>query len=401
MELLPVPEEVAMVAAAALVTREERGGGGTARGIVIATALSTGYVRAHELDELRAWHDEYPQAVRNGQSTLLAGLYGGGPARDLWCSEPYQPAQTAAATPASKLAALSEKLNRADRRLTTRLHAATETALAEALRSVGVKLNSRANATMKRSRAAAARVASATAEAAGTITPALLAAAGVTEQELLDRRFDALAATATGWIVASEVRKLRATATALGLDPDQVEAENAERVNRRALAAAAFLAAGLAVLARRALSGHALTPETTAEGEFAGPVPFGLIRGAWNIAATGAVGTPFDESGPGPAPIEQLATRMERAGQTIAEELLAEHVGPVIAIKTWAHGEPDRPFPPHEDLNGASWTDADHGDILAADPGEWPYVEEYEPGDHDGCTCWIDTSYEPYTGDAP
>jgi len=49
-------------------------------------------------------------------------------------------------------------------------------------------------------------------------------------------------------------------------------------------------------------------------------------------------------------------------------------------------GAPARPFEPHQDLDGTefqTFTD----DVLAADGGEFPFVDFYHPGDHLGCQC--------------
>lgn len=79
--LVDVPAPVAQVAAAALAARIARREGGTARGVVIATSLAGGHATPAELHEARDWHRRNPEAVREGRSTLLAGLYGGGPGR--------------------------------------------------------------------------------------------------------------------------------------------------------------------------------------------------------------------------------------------------------------------------------------------------------------------------------
>lgn len=413
MRLIEVPVDVQETAAEALATRAERGSGGTARAVAVASALATGVVRPFDLGEIADWHDRNPEACTAAASTLLGGLYGGAPARawtaalepqlvtlrwgDNTVEFPYATgARTAAAAlPVNeKLARLSDKVNGIDRTTVLRLHAAANVALEEAIRQAKVKLNTRAQRNEKARTAMAA--------AAGRVTPPLLAAVGVTEQELLDRRFDTYGATALAWLTAAELRKIRAAANAVGLDPDEVEEEYHEEIERRAAASAAFLVAGLSVLARATLSGHAVVPETD-EGELAGPVPFGLVRQAWNVAALGATAPTIDESGPGPAPVDDIAERATRAGQSLTEQVVQGTIeGELYLRKTWRHGDPARAFEPHERLDGESWIDADHGGILTADPSAWPYVEEYEPGDHDGCTCWLDSTYETaMPGEAP
>jgi hypothetical protein len=400
--LIEVPAEVAYVAAAALETRQERGGGGTARGVVLATALTTGAVRPTELVEIRTWHDRNPDACTGNASTLLGGMYGGYAGRawvdgiEIPLYHGPAPLTAAPSLPIDeKLRRLSDKVNAIDRTTALRLHSAANVALEEAIRQAKVKIGVRG----KRN----AKTAAALDIAGDSITPALLAAVGVTEQELLDRRFDVFGATALTWLTAAQLRKLRAAARAMGLDPEPIEEEYHDRIEHRAAIAAGFLVAALGVLARSVLSGHGIVPEDQ-KGEFAGPVPFGVIRQAHDIADRGATPPTIDESGPGPAPVDDLAQRAVNAGKSLVEGIIGDQIGETYLIRTWRHGEPLRPFKPHDDLDGQSWIDADHGGILDADPQEWPYVEEYEPGDHDGCTCWIDSTYTtiaPTSAEAP
>lgn len=387
--LVPVPDDVARTASLALETRAERGGA-TARGLVIGTALSTGFVTEHEITELRAWHDRHPDAVQNGASTLLGGLYGGCAARTVWPPAPPEPAPepvtAAVAMPMrAKLAKMSQVVNQTDRRTMLRLHSAATVALQEALRQAGVKLTVKARTKPARAALDAA---------AGRYTPAVLAAVGVTEQELLDKRFDTFENYAVALIATAERKKLAAAARAVGVDPGEVEAEYGATIDKRALAAAGMMAASLGILARSALSGHTITAES-AKGEFSGPVPFGIIRNAVTVASRGATVPLVDETGPGPAAVDELAGKLTDIGSSLVEDLL-DTVGVQVQLRsTWSVGDPDRPFEPHQNLDGVSWVDT-QPDELNADPGEFPYVDVYQPGDHDGCQCSLDTEYEPY-----
>lgn len=376
-DLIEVPVEVARTAAAALARRQEMQGGGSARAVAIASVLTTGIITEHELEELRLWHGNNPEAVRAGGCTLPGGLYGGGPARAAW--EPLteidpEPQTAAPRSPLrDRLARLSATLNSTDRKLRLRLHAAAEVALNEALRQAAVKVNVKA-----RTKAQKAMVASATA-----YTPAMLAAVGTTEQELLDKRFDTLAAAAAAWILAAEHRKLRATATALGLDPDDLDREYDDEMTARAEKAAGFLAVGLGILARSSLSGTPLPDQ----GEHSGPVPFGLVRDTLVLGSSSTPAPRIDESGTGPASIDAIQERLTQTGETLAEELLAREGLDTITQHTWEVGDPLRPFEPHQDLAGTSWTGDETPPELAWDPGEFPFVDALSPGDHDGCQC--------------
>lgn len=409
--LIPVPEPVALIAAAALQTRAERGGG-TARSVVVATALTTRYVTEHEVSELRDWHARNPDAVQGDASTLLGGLYGGAAAREVWAprlveSETVQLAQTAAArTPlAERLRKLSAAANETDRRLLLRLHTAATLAYEEAVRQATEKMTARQRSATSRSKAAAARVASALAESNGKASPALLAAIGLTEAELLDRRFDTFAAAAAAMIIAAERRKLNAAASALSLDRAELEDRYGDEIDRRAEAATGLLVVSLGLLARGALSGHAVVP---AQGEFAGPVPFGVVRNAYTVATTGVSAPILDDTGVGPSTADDIAGRIGKGGQSILDELVAENVGPIrpsdtpgatVQVRsTWVTGDPERPFEPHQALDGLSWVDT-QPEELNWDAGEFPYVTTLEPGDHEGCQCELLQEYEPFEGD--
>lgn len=397
MPLIPVAEEVAHTASLALATRAERGGA-TARGVVIATALSTGFVTEHEVAELRDWHARHPDAVQGGASTMLAGLYGGAPAREVWPPAPRvevdeeaerAPRTAAAKAPlATKLAKLSATVNRTNRQTAARLHSAATVALGEAIRQATGKMIGKARTASVRASIQAAD---------GVYTRAHYAAVGLTEQDLLDKRFDTFAAYAASLIAAAERRKLNAAASALGVDRDEVEAEYGPTIDSRATAAAGLMVVSLGLLARQELSGHQVTPET-APGEFSGPVPFGIVRNALDVASKGA-SVPFvDETGPGPSAIDELSATLTGIGETLVEDLLAANDVRVQVRSTWAVGAPDRPFEPHQALEGVTWVDT-QPDELAWDEGEFPFVSVLQPGDHVGCDCEIVEDFEPYDGD--
>jgi 2'-5' RNA ligase len=572
-DLLHVPAEVSQVATAALATRDARNGGGTARSVTIATALATGVISAHELAELQDWHARNPDQVRDDLSTLLAGLYGGAPARVAWprvastsgmegsgamvalfappevqsiavkggepadnlhvtlfflgkvdeldaalregvsgklatiaptleptliefthvehfpadpedsaqerpvvlvtgspavfdlretlrlgfgdigasekfafrphmtigywpegkAPEPYtkpgplpEPIEftarevalvwagdretfafgdrrhqplTAALSPRdqlrARLAKLSRTVNTTDRTVLAKLHASATLALEEAVAQAARFLTARTKSAAGRSKENGQRVAAALGESQGRMSPAVLGALGLDEQDVLDGRFATFAATATALILAAERKKLAAAAIALGEDPDALEAQYAETIQTRAEAATALLVASLALLARQALSGSTVTP---AQGELSGPVPFGVVRTAFLVASRGASVPLPVETGPGSATAELMGGKLAEIGTSLIDDLLAEHAGEtgtIVSTKTWQVGDPLRPFEPHQALDGVSWDTVDYPPELAADPGEWPYVDVYEPGDHDGCQCELIEDWSP------
>lgn len=59
----------------------------------------------------------------------------------------------------------------------------------------------------------------------------------------------------------------------------------------------------------------------------------------------------------------------------------------------WVHGDSQNPFPPHEELDGVTWLQADEQEVLA-NTDDFPASAIYYPGDHSGCTCEYDATYE-------
>lgn len=99
-------------------------------------------------------------------------------------------------------------------------------------------------------------------------------------------------------------------------------------------------------------------------------------------------------AGGAPAPTSTTAGGVAGAGGGPAtgvatgprvSDLLRSALGATFQGWVWVHGDPPRPFEPHEALDGVvfqGWEDP----VLANAEG-WPAVEFYRPGDHDGCTC--------------
>lgn len=63
--------------------------------------------------------------------------------------------------------------------------------------------------------------------------------------------------------------------------------------------------------------------------------------------------------------------------------------GDVIVQYEWVHGGAADPFPPHEELDGVTWVQADEREVLD-NPNDFPDSAVYHPGDHLGCTCEYD-----------
>ena len=67
-------------------------------------------------------------------------------------------------------------------------------------------------------------------------------------------------------------------------------------------------------------------------------------------------------------------------GSTITQAL--SDAGTVTDNYEWVHGPSDKPFEPHEDLDGQEF--ASYDDPVLANDGDWPPVPFFYPGDHDG-----------------
>jgi hypothetical protein len=103
-------------------------------------------------------------------------------------------------------------------------------------------------------------------------------------------------------------------------------------------------------------------------------VPTGLIRTA--LGSAGALAAPAEAA---PTMVAgQLAT-----GSTIGNLLTIG--GAVMHSYTWEHGSPQNEFEPHSELDGVAFDS--FTDQSLQNTGDFPPVQYFLPGDHDGCTC--------------
>lgn len=182
-----------------------------------------------------------------------------------------------------------------------------------------------------------------------------------------------------------------------GADVDVDEYVARQEANRDA--GWAVLVAGLTSLAATRL--YDPNPMAPQLGEFDSTtnIPQTLIGGALSIAGgargrvtdTGMV-VIFDANGR-EVPAGGIATGKD------ALDLMGE-AGMTNTGMIWSCGSPDRPFEPHQNLDGVEFADFSD-DALAADPGEFPYVSVYAPGDHDGCQCLVAPVLEGAVVDIP
>lgn len=292
----------------------------------------------------------------------------------------------------AKLKRVSRRLAKVDRDLRAQLAAGAEVAMADGLRRAGVKVTQRA---ARRSKAVQASVGG----CEGVYPPAVLAAAGITEQEALAHAFDSFAAKAERWIERAQRRKERILAEDLALD-----ANARDRARRRwQLArgvAVGVLVGGLTRLAiTRLTKGHPHEPDGEDDGADV-LVPGGLIGDA--IAA--ADGKPVSgDPAAGTAEVDKWAPGVTFdviTDQGVRVGIITDG-SPVVERIVWRWNDSERPFDPHLDLDGSEATADTIGTVWAKSPEEFPYNTTYWfPGDHHGCKCSWDSDFVSAGGEA-
>lgn len=261
---------------------------------------------------------------------------------------------------------LARKATKARQRLATRVQAAAQVALRDALRRAGVKVVQKAS---RRSQAAKAAVAA----CGGRWTPAVLAAAGVTEQDLLRQAFDALGEKYEQWVIDAATEQLRAVADVLGLDTEAVLARMEHRMQDVARAASARLNEDLTQWAYRLLAEPEPSFGDVGEIPVDTTLPPSILQPSLALADGRNAEAPYGD------------------GLLLEAWVTYDPQAPVEMI-TWVHGDPARPFEPHEALDGTTALWADYADVMNND-ASFPRDSIYFPGDHLGCTCDYVYSY--------
>lgn len=295
-------------------------------------------------------------------------------------------AQTAPARTAAIVAAASRptghRLADLDLALTHRVHSLAQAAVRRQLEKAGARVLTKAQRGGARLEAVANVAKQAPRHAvAAAVGRSVVASLGLTDDELIGDYTDLLddvdvqtdRTRAAGLAVLLAFLKTHGrTASDVQLAEYQAQALQARQDGRLRL--------------ETSLAGFTLTqlyqPDTQAdergEGVAAGDVPPGLIRGA--LAVYG--GQALDDRG---LPVDGSPLRGVAAGQ--ANLTVGAALGIVTDVWQWAHDSPERPFPPHEDLDGQIFGDGDDtGRANTADA--WLGESIYQIGDHEGCLCW-------------
>lgn len=275
----------------------------------------------------------------------------------------------------TQVARLGARLGGIDRDLFSRLHVAADSALTRALEVTGAALR-RKVARDKSLTAMLADVPNAevAARLGDKVAGPLLAAGDQTIAALgpLRDRYDA-------WVTRAQAQA-RAAALAVDEHDELDEGMLAATQDRDRAAGWLVLSGALAALVgSRLYDPHPAAPP---RGEFDGQsgVPAGVIR-----EALGRAGGGDGQVGPGGAVLTTnggVSTGVA-TGPTILDSLAS------VSITTdgwvWAVGAPERPFEPHQALDGAQFSSWD--DELLANDDVWPDTAFFMPGDHAGCQC--------------
>lgn len=227
-------------------------------------------------------------------------------------------------------------------------------------------------------------------DVAGALGPTIVAQLAGSNEELVAGGIAGLEEQFRARIAAARDQARAAAARASG-DEDPGPDTGLRHDEDQALDAAwGVLAAGLVTTGAALLyEPHVDAP---AEGEFDSTslVPVRLVREAL-LEAGGGPG--------GGATQLRLDFWSGLLSGELADRMLADFSLEIGTSGTWSCGAPDRPFNPHQDLEGVPFAGPED-DVLAAPPDEFPFVSFYAPQDHDGCQCQAEYDVQEQAGPA-
>ncbi len=319
------------------------------------------------------------------------------------------PAAALAAAASRRRSDLGRRLMEIDRDLRTRVHTAAESTMHRALERAGNRIMSKAGRTKSGDYSTVRRIATgvATTQVASAVGPALVAAVGLTDAELLSDSFDSLVGDFGTWIDMAQSQAIAAVEAVVGpLEAPIREALATAQVTARE-AAKAQLERRMVDLAGVRLYNPMPGAAAVGEADATSTVPMALVREVLSLAGgdqpTGGV-TPGDATVP-------LQSEMggPAGGVATGPDVMAavQSSGGAVDGYTWDYGAAVRtPFPPHMDLDGVTFTNFDD-EVLINDEG-FPDLAYYMPGDHEGCVCdvtptvvFVTPENAPAEGEAP
>jgi hypothetical protein len=177
------------------------------------------------------------------------------------------------------------------------------------------------------------------------------------------------------------------------LDEDSLDTQmSTQEDNRRAVIAAFVGAALFAEAARRLEAGPGVSLlDARGEAPIDAFTPSSVIGDLVRVAN----GAPMDHAGEVAPPGTSLDGRVPTWDYTddLTDQIIRQVQPNVTVTYTWTCGDPDRPFQPHQDLDGMEATNETFWTVFAKDPDDWPEGEAWLPGDHDGCQCDLAAEY--------
>lgn len=266
---------------------------------------------------------------------------------------------------------MSEQLAELDRQAVETLRVAAAIVVNDVLARLGTKIRVTAS---RKNRDLRERIV--TAVKTRTVTPEVLGLVGVDAQQYLVDAFATFERKAQEVFARLDDRKARLArryAARYGRDiADEAEALREDRTRQAGLVLSGRLREWTFGLLGAGLTVEAITGEMAKERM----VPPSALREALHIAS---LANP-DRIGPD-------STSGAIPGRN--SDLLRGALGEQIQVRlewVWGfYGEPARPFPPHENLNGTVVDGPE--DELLANPDTFPDSDFYSPRDHEGCLC--------------
>lgn len=412
----PPPEVRAVVETAALMARTASPVGVSLAGVEVADALL-----GHRRIERR--HVRAMAAHHYEPGTLSAAMFGGEPGRrwahEILVGEANEQIRALLArasagvrannAQATNLRVLSAALQRADSRFRSKVQGVLAQAMRRAERHALTKVNVRARKLTKAQRAAVAGELD-----AHRITPAVLAAIATTDDELLGQMFeDAGDEIADLFAERQDARRkaLLAAFLAAGLTLADLDREWRIAESQRTDELRQFVGLAMFNEARSRLQSGATGPQLYQQGElpFDTAVPGAIVNAVVAIAdgetltPTSGLGPEITDTGQVDSPFAAGGNPIDTVGDELVDGIVQSFVeGGAVKSYTWFTGDPARPFDPHQELSGITFTRDEFYVVCGKDPSEFPYGNEaYFPGDHAGCQCelvvdWI--SAEDATG---
>jgi hypothetical protein len=284
---------------------------------------------------------------------------------------------------------LSADLTARERTLRDRLVAGADAALRQALSVAGKRAKSRvasAGQDGRRNGPAYQAVRDVRPElVCATLGRSIVAAAGLTDDDLLTDAFAEFGEQFATWTAAAQDDALAAVDRALGSNPARRAAAEARQAAGRDEAWQWLRAALVSRAAAALYDPHPNAALEQGEGDPDLTVPVGTVRAALRRAGGAGQGTSggVDDRGLPLLPGEAIALGA-LLGPALLEPM-AEEDGVEVEGYTWTYGVSRRPFEPHLELDGLVVASPD--DDRLANPDSFPPHPFYVPGDHDGCNC--------------